>query len=132
MGRENSLTLLWPEWGSNPIPSDPRKWGSRDPTTLNHQNKLVKKNLDGQRNIASLCFGPSGDRTPYPIPSLLVRSQSLQLIAPQARAYSTIALQKCSAYSLRPLLAVWLFYACVNWFYRLNYLRLLSILDLPQ
>jgi hypothetical protein len=22
MGRENSLTLLWHEWGSNPIPSD--------------------------------------------------------------------------------------------------------------
>jgi hypothetical protein len=24
MDRENSLTLLWPEWGSNPIPPDPQ------------------------------------------------------------------------------------------------------------
>jgi hypothetical protein len=24
MDRENSLTLLWPEWGSNPMPSDPQ------------------------------------------------------------------------------------------------------------
>jgi hypothetical protein len=24
MDGENSLTLLWPEWGSNPIPSDPQ------------------------------------------------------------------------------------------------------------
>jgi hypothetical protein len=32
--------------------------------------------------IASLCFGPSGDRTPY----LQIRSQSPQPIAPQARA----------------------------------------------
>jgi hypothetical protein len=24
MDRENSLTLFWPEWGSNPIPSDPQ------------------------------------------------------------------------------------------------------------
>jgi hypothetical protein len=24
MDRENSLTLLWPEWALNPIPSDPQ------------------------------------------------------------------------------------------------------------
>jgi hypothetical protein len=24
MDRENSLTLLWPQWGSNPVPSDPQ------------------------------------------------------------------------------------------------------------
>jgi hypothetical protein len=24
MDRENSLTLLWPKWGSNPMPSDPQ------------------------------------------------------------------------------------------------------------
>jgi hypothetical protein len=29
MDRENSLTLLWPEWGSNPIPSDPQSDSNR-------------------------------------------------------------------------------------------------------
>jgi hypothetical protein len=29
MDRENSLTLLWPEWGSNPIPSDPQSASNR-------------------------------------------------------------------------------------------------------
>jgi hypothetical protein len=29
MDRENSLTLLWPEWGSNPKPSDPQSASNR-------------------------------------------------------------------------------------------------------
>jgi hypothetical protein len=29
MDRENSLTLLWPEWGSNPVPSDPQSDSNR-------------------------------------------------------------------------------------------------------
>jgi hypothetical protein len=29
MDRENILTLLWPEWGSNPIPSDPQSASNR-------------------------------------------------------------------------------------------------------
>jgi hypothetical protein len=29
MDREHSLTLLWPEWGSNPIPSDPQSASNR-------------------------------------------------------------------------------------------------------
>jgi hypothetical protein len=41
MDRENSLTLLWPEWGSNPIPSDPQSDSNRlrhriGPASLNN------------------------------------------------------------------------------------------------
>jgi hypothetical protein len=37
MDRENSLTLLWPEWGSNPIPSNPQSASNR----LRHKLGLV-------------------------------------------------------------------------------------------
>jgi hypothetical protein len=44
MDRENSLFLLWPEWGSNPIPSDPQSASNR----LRHRPGLKLKVGEGE------------------------------------------------------------------------------------
>jgi hypothetical protein len=53
MDRENSLTLLWPEWGSNPIPSDPQSeplidCGEHDLWAL---HIIVKNNLNSTDSV---------------------------------------------------------------------------------
>jgi hypothetical protein len=45
MDRENSLTSLLPEWGSNPIPSDPQSASNR----LRHRLGTEKKNPANDR-----------------------------------------------------------------------------------
>jgi hypothetical protein len=52
--------------------------------------------LKWTEKLASLCFGPSGDRTPY----LLIRSHSLLSIAPQARAVLSHRERKIQTWSV--------------------------------
>jgi hypothetical protein len=43
MDRENSLTLLWTEWGSNPIPFDPQSEPLIDCATGSGKTKTKTK-----------------------------------------------------------------------------------------
>jgi hypothetical protein len=58
MDRENSPALLWPEWGSNPIPSDPQSGPRIDCATGSGEG--LEKNAVREDLEAAWYFDRSG------------------------------------------------------------------------